>query len=203
MRIVYHIAHCDPQTYRLFLSDCQMWFASHMSHICRLSFLKGGVNDLNVYPRRMRSDIRGVSPTSGGVCHPSHLPVLLLFAGLLQSVKNWCQHLSKAKCLFYTECQSSHNLLINQQAKKQCVFVFKRVCGRSYICTHLGVLFNHLWKGSLIRVDAIIKVSCAQFVKRKGPVEYLIAKAAAGSVADTKCLLIARLKTGSKLHFLY
>lgn len=55
-------------------------------------------------------------------CLPSK-PVLLLFAGLLQSVKNWCQHLSKAKCLFYTECQSSHNLLINQPAKKQIVCI--------------------------------------------------------------------------------
>lgn len=30
-------------------------------------------------PGRMRRDIRGVSPTSGGARHPNHLPVLLLF----------------------------------------------------------------------------------------------------------------------------
>ncbi|KAJ8010219.1 hypothetical protein DPEC_G00072730 [Dallia pectoralis] len=33
---------------------------------------------------------------------------------LMQSVKNRCQHLSNGKCLFYTECQRSHNLLINR-----------------------------------------------------------------------------------------
>ena len=99
-------------------------------------------------PARMHSDIRGVSLTSGGVCHPSRSRGLLLFPGLLQSVKNWCQHLSEAKCLFYTECQSSHNLLINKPAKKQILFMC--VCG--CVCmwaqeqqakTHLGLLFSH------------------------------------------------------------
>lgn len=89
-------------------------------------------------PGRMRSDIRGVSPTSGGVCHPNHLPLLLLFAGLLQSVKNWCQHLSKAKCLFYTECQSSHNLLINQPGKKQIVCICVWVCLWALVHLHLS-----------------------------------------------------------------
>lgn len=48
MRLAYLVFHSNLQTYPFFLSDCQMWFTAHMSHICRLSSLKGSVNDVNV-----------------------------------------------------------------------------------------------------------------------------------------------------------
>ncbi len=183
MCIVYLISRCDLQTYPFFLSDCQMRFTSHMSHICRLSSLNGSVNDVNV----SRCECR---VTSVGSLPHLEVPAIQVICrccfcspDLLPSVKNWCQHLSKAKCLFYTECQSSHNLLINQAAKKQILCVCVCVCVSELVCvctcaatTHPGVLFSHLWKGPLIRKDAIINVSCGFCLKEEAACNVLDAK---------------------------
>lgn len=137
--------HCLPHfslqssNLSVFLSDCQMRFTSHMSHICRLSSLNGSVNDANA----SRCECR---VTSVGSLPHLEVPAIQVICrccfcspDLLQSVKNWCQHLSKAKCLFYTECQSSHNLLINQAAKKQilCVCVWLLACLSLCVSAHV------------------------------------------------------------------
>lgn len=136
--IVYHITHCNWQTYPFFLSDCQMWFKLHMSHICRLSSLKGSVNAVFVSQWECRVTSVGFLPhlevpAIQVICRGCFCPPPL--PNLLQSVKNWCQHLSKTKCLFYTECQSSHNLLINQPAKKQILCLCVRGCVHYSVCT--------------------------------------------------------------------
>lgn len=175
MCIVYHITHCNWQTYPFFLSDCQMWFTSHMSHICRLSSLKGSVNGVNVSQWECKV-------TSVGFLPHLEVPAIQVicrscfcFPDLLQSVKNWCQHLSKTKCLLHTECQSSHSLLINQPAKKQILCLCVGGCVQFCICTCAAeaktppsVLFSHLWKEPLIREDAIINVSCGFCLKEEG-----------------------------------
>lgn len=115
-----------------------------MSHICRLSSLKGSVNDVNV----SRGEC-GV--TSVGFLPHLEVPAIQVICrccfcslDLLQSVKNWCQHRSKAKCLFYTECRSSHNLLINQAAKETDI-----MCLNSCSCVSAHV------QQSLIQVGVI------------------------------------------------
>lgn len=169
--VAYLVFRSHLQTYPFFLSDCQMWFTAHMSHICRLSSLTGSVNDVNVS--------RGeCGETSVGFLPHLEVPAIRIICrccfcsrDLLQSVKNWCQHRSKAKCLFYTECRSSHNLLINQAAQKQilCVWAGAHVC----VCTcaakpHPGGGYSAIsLKGPLIREDAIINVSCGFCLKEE------------------------------------
>lgn len=134
LRLAYLVSHSNLQTYPFSLSDCQMWFTAHMSHICRLSYLKGSVNDVNV----SRGECR---VTSVGFLPHLEVPAIQVICrccfcslDLLQSVKNWCQHRSKAKCLFYTECRSSHNLLINQAAKETDIMCLSS-CSCVSVCT--------------------------------------------------------------------
>lgn len=149
--VAYLVFRSHLQTYPFFLSDCQMWFTAHMSHICRLSSLKGSVNDVNVS--------RGeCGETSVGFLPHLEVPAIRIICrccfcsrGLLQSVKNWCQHRSKAKCLFYTECRSSHNLLINQAAQKQILCVWAGACVCLHMCCKASSrwgLFSHFFKGA-------------------------------------------------------
>lgn len=55
-----------------------MIYVAYVTHLQIVIFEKERKRCKRV-PVRMQSDIGGVSPTSGGACHPSHLPVLPLF----------------------------------------------------------------------------------------------------------------------------
>lgn len=114
------IVRCDLCRVCHTSADCHLWAAS---------------------VRHTNASRRECGVTSAGFLPHLEVPAVQVICrccfcspDLLQSVKNWCQHLSKGKCLFYTECQSSHNLLINQAATKQILCV----C----VCARLGLFAN-------------------------------------------------------------
>lgn len=176
-----------------------MWFTSHMSHICRLSSLKRERKPCKRVPVRMQSDIRGVSPTSGGACHPSHLRVLLLFPRSPAVREELVSAPIKGKMPILHRV-SEQPQSINQPGGERnryyvCVCVSVCMCVHVCICpcaaearSHPGVLFSHLWKGPLIRKDAVIKASCGFCLKKEG----------ACNVFDTKGC--ERVCCGHKAH---
>lgn len=79
MCVAYLIFRSNLQTYPLFVSDCQMQFTPHMSHICRLSSLKGSVNHVNMSRRECTVTSVGFLPHLEVPAIQVILPVLLLF----------------------------------------------------------------------------------------------------------------------------
>lgn len=129
-----------------------------MSHICRLPSHKGERKLCKHVPVRMQSDIRGVSPTSGGACQPSYLPVLLLFHGSPAVREELVSAPIKGKMPILHRV-SEQPQSINQPAGKEtdimcvCVSMAVRVSELAFVCvctcaaeakTHPGVLFSHL-----------------------------------------------------------
>lgn len=73
------IFRSNLQTYPLPVSDCQMRFMPHMSHICSLSSLKGSVNHVNMSRGECTVTSVGFLPHLEVPAIQVILPVLLLF----------------------------------------------------------------------------------------------------------------------------
>lgn len=154
-----------------------------MSHICRLPSHKGERKLCKHVPVRMQSDIRGVSPTSGGACQPSYLPVLLLFHGSPAVREELVSAPIKGKMPILHRV-SEQPQSINQPAGKEtdimcvCVCLWLLECLSLHLCVSahvqqrqrlIQVYYSAIFeKGRLIRGDAIINVSCGSCLKEEG-----------------------------------
>lgn len=164
MCVVYLITHCNLQIYPFFFE----WLSDAI-HVARVTHLQIVISERECKrckraPVRMQSDIRGVSPTSGGACHPSHLPVLLLFPPSPAVREELVSAPIKGKMPILHRV-SEQPQSINQPGGKEtdimcvCVCLWLFACLSLCLCvcvctcaaeakTHPGVLFSHLWKGA-------------------------------------------------------